>query len=121
MATFDNAFKGSAVLLKKSSMREIVNKAIESGGLIPHINEKGQSTYFAQVTGHDFMIETSLDFVFVQHVEQQEPYMYPSEEIVSGWFNPKEGSYCARARGFTQDDAFIVETIYDEELQMVMP
>lgn len=99
-------------------MRVIVNKAIATQGLIPRIDKHGKTQYIAQVTHHDDCA-ASERCAFFKILKEVQPYMFPEEKILRHFFDVEGGA--SRGRELTEGSEFIIETVYDEELQMAIP
>lgn len=94
----------------------IVNKAIEAQGLIPHTDKHGKISYIAQVTHHDCVARG--EGHFFKFFEETQPYTFPENEIIYHWFHLGGGP---TSEGLYENTDFIIETVYDKELQMAIP
>lgn len=115
--TCDKKIQTCSVIIGKMFKEEVVNKAINSRGLLPRIDQNGKITYVAKVTGVDFT-QSSIEFSYFHCMKHQEPYRFPSDEIMQRWFEPDGGWTSV---GLSEESDYIIDTVYDQELEMALP
>ena len=117
MASLEDGLKNLKIS-EDESLRDVLNKAIESGGLSLRTDKNGKSQYILQVTGHDCAAKRGR-CKFFKFFEKTEPYAFPEDEIIHRWF--QTGGGASSGGGLTEGAEFIIDTVYDKELKMDIP